>query len=1070
MTWSIEINAGVVGGAHLVLIEDILDGTNLAKVRIPNTSANRTMVANDYGIDIIYNSITIWDGITYAPQLTKEGEIEITCYKQAYKELAEATLTADYSSGAQANTILGAVATEAGINAGACPTDTIYVEFVGANCLEIVKYLASVLETNHYTSGTDTINIGSRGTSKGAITSYTNNSMHGINRAKVRNHVLLRGYDEDNNRITGEAYWDAGNTVIVKGTPPGGFDKRTYDDEDRQSKTVAMLQDHAADLLEDLRREESGSKIFVNISQGSNLHAGDTIQITDSDLNLTGSSSRIFKVLKKPEGVETHIERLYKETEDYIDDTRKYAALGIHIPPNIDDIVETLPSAPTGFDASDITTSRATTSDGETVVNFIVTIPRVDAATAYGLRWKISANSDWTVVQIDQPSSGNPTYYINKVRAGFTYNFQVASIGKLGSYTAWTPGTPVNKVASTDTSAPATPTGLTATGGFGKIELEWNENAEGDLDHYIVYYNTINDSGSATVIARIRTTFMVYIAQRAEYNQTRYFWIRAADKTGNTSSYSTVASAAATHVESLDVVEGIQPYESDLEFSAYSGDENDSVSWGAGTVQFADGTSQSINSGNARNMSAGVHYIYFTVGSSTLSNTTVYSNVIGNNVGLLALLKVSTDTDQEILIFPFRAKGLNIIADVIAAQAVLATHIKAGAITVNKHYSTPWDSNMIPDNGFESGDHTVEWTNLGGSWTTQSSVVHLGGWAVRANGDGSVLQLESNVRVPCKEGEVWVVSGWHRHDISDVGNSGILLGVYDSNKSYIGWVQNLSGDPGTTWTKRESRYRIANSTYMYLSVRLRVLADMGANEYAWFDDIQLRRIDMQGGSTSQARIEMFPDANTGFIAYDASNNQVFRILVGGTNQGDVEFGDYASNQGILWDRSAATLTIRGTLNADNAVITNLEVDQFKAGQSVQTDNMSSTTILDTTYGSQVQLSSGGYTTLRSAACNSAATSPITLARVTVRVRRASNTTAARSCTVKVDYGSTQMFDEYIHVFDTAGWVHIVRRLVPLNLEGVTITAGARAVEGSGCWVDCKITVDQFEEHAHVVPP
>jgi len=137
------------------------------------------------------------------------------------------------------------------------------------------------------------------------------------------------------------------------------------------------------------------------------------------------------------------------------------------------------------------------------------------------------------------------------------------------------------------------------------------------------------------------------------------------------------------HVANM-LSKGIQPYSSDIQFSPTSGSEHDSVSWSSGTIRFADGSTQSINSGSTGSLSAGIYYIYFTVGSSTLTVTSTYSDVVGDDRGLLAIIGVSSDTSQEVYIQPFYSKGLNINADLIAANAIIAEHIKAGSITTAK--------------------------------------------------------------------------------------------------------------------------------------------------------------------------------------------------------------------------------------------------------------------------------------------------------------------------------------------------------------------------------------------------
>jgi len=67
-------------------------------------------------------------------------------------------------------------------------------------------------------------------------------------------------------------------------------------------------------------------------------------------------------------------------------------------------------------------------------------------------------------------------------------------------------------------------------------------------------------------------------------------------------------------------------------------------------------------------------------------------------------------------------------------------------------------------------------------------------------------------------------------------------------------------------------------------------------------------------AASGARVRIFPDANTGILVTDGTND-VFKTLVGGTDVGDVIIGDYSGGKGAKWDNSASTFDIQGTLTA-----------------------------------------------------------------------------------------------------------------------------------------------------------
>jgi len=72
-------------------------------------------------------------------------------------------------------------------------------------------------------------------------------------------------------------------------------------------------------------------------------------------------------------------------------------------------------------------------------------------------------------------------------------------------------------------------------------------------------------------------------------------------------------------------------------------------------------------------------------------------------------------------------------------------------------------------------------------------------------------------------------------------------------------------------------------------------------------------------NNSGARLEIFPDwdKNIGVVVFDnqATPSEVFKILIDGTDVGDIIGGDYASNKGFKWDSSAGTFSVKGALVA-----------------------------------------------------------------------------------------------------------------------------------------------------------
>lgn len=281
---------------------------------------------------------------------------------------------------------------------------------------------------------------------------------------------------------------------------------------------------------------------------------------------------------------------------------------------------------------------------------------------------------------------------------------------------------------------PAAPTGLIAADNPLSVRLTWAANTEFDLDHYNIYRNTVNTFATSTKVAEVDANAYIWAATTAQYNILCYFWVTAVDWIGQESTESTSDSATPLYVDTVELApdsitadqiqddavteaaiadlaiannhiqllsidadniisnaltalqlkKGVQPYISDIEFTPKVGDTHDSITYTTGTVYFADGTTQSITGTNFNNLSNGFHYLYFEVGSTGLSESSTYSNAVSDTKGLLAIAKVSTDTTQEVFIYPFYSKGLNINADAIAALSINTDALQADSIVAGK--------------------------------------------------------------------------------------------------------------------------------------------------------------------------------------------------------------------------------------------------------------------------------------------------------------------------------------------------------------------------------------------------
>jgi len=249
---------------------------------------------------------------------------------------------------------------------------------------------------------------------------------------------------------------------------------------------------------------------------------------------------------------------------------------------------------------------------------------------------------------------------------------------------------------------PATVTQVVATAVIEGVEINWNPNTENDLDHYILYRGTSENPTGEYFYTRSNQV----IDRAVAYGTTYHYRVKAVDRAGNESTdYSNNDSATPNKVDTVDIndgaivaahmdagaivaaalAKGVQPFNSNITFIPKSGSETTVVTTTGGDIAFADETTQGIDAYDSGTLDAGIpYYIYFTVGSSTLLKSTTYSDATTGTTGLLAVVMRSSTADQKVLIQPFYSKGLNINADVLATNCVLADAIASEAVVIGK--------------------------------------------------------------------------------------------------------------------------------------------------------------------------------------------------------------------------------------------------------------------------------------------------------------------------------------------------------------------------------------------------
>ena len=274
------------------------------------------------------------------------------------------------------------------------------------------------------------------------------------------------------------------------------------------------------------------------------LEVGDIVALTNSRL---GYTSEVFEVVHWSFGVgddyglnvDLVLRSITPTAYDEYADTA-FESDNTDFPnPNANLVINSLTVAGSG----------KTLGDGSFVPNAIVSwsAPGNPFVTSYDVEWRQSSESTYsstttpeTSVEIG-PFVGGVSYFI-RVRA-------VTQGGARGPFvtTSFTGGG--------DSTAPAAPTSVSATGEFKAIRVEWTNPTDLDFSHVEVYEYTSNNSGAASKIAE--STGDHFYRTNLGLGDTKYFWLKAVDFSGNKSGFSSVVSATSENVGSSAFVNDV---------------------------------------------------------------------------------------------------------------------------------------------------------------------------------------------------------------------------------------------------------------------------------------------------------------------------------------------------------------------------------------------------------------------------------------------------------------------------------------------------------------------------------
>ncbi len=142
--------------------------------------------------------------------------------------------------------------------------------------------------------------------------------------------------------------------------------------------------------------------------------------------------------------------------------------------------------------------------------------------------------------KINAGTIGSSSYDDTSAPSGITLYYRVTAVDTSTNESA--PSNTASALRPADTTSPAAPTGLSATGSTSSIVLDWNDNAETDLSGYHVYRGT-SVTGPFTKLTPSTISGSAYDDTTASTGTTFYYRVTAVDTSSNESAPSDTASA-----------------------------------------------------------------------------------------------------------------------------------------------------------------------------------------------------------------------------------------------------------------------------------------------------------------------------------------------------------------------------------------------------------------------------------------------------------------------------------------------------------------------------------------------
>ena len=292
----------------------------------------------------------------------------------------------------------------------------------------------------------------------------------------------------------------------------------------------------ASDIAElVVKRSRAGLKVAIQCtSEALKCQVGDVVSITHSTPDWTAKEFRVMLTSLKSDGTVTlnlieHQDNIYP----WGTKTQEASQPSTNLPDPFSVV------APTSLAVNTGSSNYLVQADGAIIVRANVTwTARVDQfVNQYVIQWKYASGS----VYANEVTTSANSAYISGFKTGESIDVRVKAVSSIGVSSAW-----VIVSATTVTAhatAPAVPTGLTATAKQGAIELSWTNPTDTDFAYVEINRHTSNSQGASSLFVKTSNTTIV---DQVGESATRYYWARSFNRSSVASAWTSVVVATST--------------------------------------------------------------------------------------------------------------------------------------------------------------------------------------------------------------------------------------------------------------------------------------------------------------------------------------------------------------------------------------------------------------------------------------------------------------------------------------------------------------------------------------------